>query len=136
MSNFNNVVLLGNLVADPELVSVGSSQVGKFRLAVSRKFTTKEGEKRDDTLYIDCEMWGARASALQKYVSKGDPILVHGYLKQDSWQTKDGQSRTKILVSVQDFEFISTRGRSENQDSAKSSQYAEAKSLDAQDIPF
>ena len=136
MSNFNNVVLLGNLVANPELVSVGSSQVAKFRLAVSRKFTTKEGEKRDDTLYIDCEMWGVRASALEKYVSKGDPILVHGYLKQDSWQTKEGQSRTKILVSVQDFEFISTRGRSENQEAPQARQYANAQSLDEQDIPF
>ena len=113
MANFNNVTLLGNMVADAESKEISQGNpVCKFRLAVNRKFTTKSGDKKSDTLYIDCEMWGKRAEAIQKYTKKGDPLLVNGFLKQDSWETKDGEYRSKILVSVQDFEFISTKGGS------------------------
>ena len=110
MANFNNVTLVGNLVADPEHKEISEGNpVCKFRLAINRKFTTKGGEKKSDTLYIDCEMWGKRADAVNKYLKKGDPMLVNGYLKQDTWETKDGEYRSKILVSVQDFEFIGGR---------------------------
>ena len=113
MANFNNVTLLGNMVADAESKEISQGNpVCKFRLAVNRKFTTKSGDKKSDTLYIDCEMWGKRAEAIQKYTKKGDPLLVNGFLKQDSWESKDVEYRSKILVSVQDFEFISTKGGS------------------------
>lgn len=133
MANFNNVVLLGNLVADPELKDVGDSKVSKFRLAVNRKYTTKGGEKRDDTLYIDCEMWGPRGEALKKYTKKGEPILVHGFLKQESWQNKDGENRSKILVSIQDFEFISSRS---NKSEGTNGEATEKVALSSEDIPF
>ena len=129
MANFNNVTLLGNMVADAECKEISQGNpVSKFRLAVNRKFTTKSGEKKSDTLYIDCEMWGKRAEAISKYTKKGDPILVNGYLKQDNWESKEGEKRSKILVSVQDFEFISTRDGSQTT-TAKSEPQLE-------DVPF
>jgi len=135
MANFNNVTLLGNLVADPELKEISDANpVSKFRLAVNRKFTTKSGDKKSDTLYIDCEMWGKRAEALQKYTKKGDPLLVNGFLKQDTWETKDGEYRSKILVSVQDFEFISTKGSSSSDESAGASPAKSEPQLE--DVPF
>lgn len=133
MANFNNVTLLGNLVADVELKEISENNpVGKFRLAVNRKYNTKSGEKRSDTLYIDCEMWGQRANALSKYTKKGDPLLINGYLKQDTWETKDGEKRSKILASVQDFEFISTKGQSDSGTTTK----PESKQPDMADVPF
>ena len=133
MANFNNVTLLGNLVADVELKEISDNNtVGKFRLAVNRKYNTKSGEKRSDTLYIDCEMWGQRANALSKYTKKGDPLLVNGYLKQETWESKEGEKRSKILASVQEFEFISNKGQSESGDMAMS----ESKQADMADVPF
>jgi single-strand DNA-binding protein len=98
-------------------------------MAVNRKFTTKSGDKRDETLYIDCEMWGKRAGVINQYLSKGDPILVTGFLKQDTWETEGGDKRSKIYVSVQDFEFISTK-------SNNSKNSTETKEPELSDVPF
>ncbi len=131
MADFNNVTLVGNLVADPEKKEISEGNpVCKFRLAVNRKFTTKSGEKKADALYIDCEMWGKRAEVVDKYLKKGDPMLVNGFLKQDTWESKDGEYRSKILVSVQDFEFIGSKG---DESGSSSSSKAEPK---LEDVPF
>ena len=131
MANFNSVTLLGNLVADVETKEISENNpVGKFRLAVNRKYNTKSGEKKSDTLYIDCEMWGQRVKALAKYTKKGDPLLINGYLKQDTWESKEGEKRSKILASVQDFEFISNKGDSD------ATTNTEAKQADMADVPF
>jgi len=133
MANFNNVVLLGNLVADPETKDLNeNSSVTKFRMAVNRKYTTKSGEKKDDTIYIDCELWGARGKALQKYTSKGEAVLVNGFLKQESWQTKEGENRSKFVVSVQDFEFISSK----DSNKSVSKNTKQEASISSDDVPF
>jgi single-strand DNA-binding protein len=109
MANYNKVILAANLVSDPELKNVGDSNVVRFRVAINRKFTTKSGEKKEESTYIDCEMWGARASIISEYMTKGDPILIDGILKQENWETKDGEKRSKHIISIQDFEFMSNK---------------------------
>lgn len=144
MSNFNKVVLVGNLVTDPELKEIGeNNSVVRFRMAINRRYTTKSGEKKEETTYIDCEMWGARASVISEYLKKSDPVLVEGHLKQESWENKDGEKRSKILVSIEDFEFLSRRSSGEQQTESKQSSKttkkastSKSKESDLQDIPF
>lgn len=144
MSNFNKVVLVGNLVSDPELKEIGdNNSVVRFRMAINRRYTTKSGEKKEETTYIDCEMWGARAGVISEYVKKADPILVEGHLKQENWENKDGEKRSKILVSIEDFEFLSRRGggggeeqKEEPRASQKTSSKVNKNQSDLQDIPF
>ena len=144
MSNFNKVILVGNLVTDPELKEIGeNNSVVRFRMAINRRYTTKSGEKKEETTYIDCEMWGARASVISEYIKKSDPILVEGHLKQESWENKDGEKRSKILVSIEDFEFLSRRSSGEQSaeskqpaKTTKKSSSVKSKESDLQDIPF
>jgi single-strand DNA-binding protein len=144
MSNFNKVVLVGNLVTDPELKEIGeSNNVVRFRMAINRRYTTKSGEKKEDTTYIDCEMWGPRAGVIAEYVKKSDPILVEGHLKQENWENKDGEKRSKILVSIEDFEFLQRRNSDNAQSSEKSVQKPSKKvssgkssEKNLEDIPF
>jgi single-strand DNA-binding protein len=142
MSNFNKVVLVGNLVSDPELKEIGdNNSVVRFRMAINRRYTTKSGEKKEETTYIDCEMWGSRAGVISEYLKKSDPILVEGHLKQENWENKDGEKRSKILVSIEDFEFLSKRGsgdsqQSESKPSQKITKKSTQKQSDLQDIPF
>lgn len=142
MSNFNKVVLVGNLVSDPELKEIGdNNSVVRFRMAINRRYTTKSGEKKEETTYIDCEMWGSRAGVISEYLKKSDPILVEGHLKQENWENKDGEKRSKILVSIEDFEFLSRRGggdepKSEPKSAQKTSSKVTKKQSDLQDIPF
>jgi single-strand DNA-binding protein len=137
MANFNKVIVAANLVSDPELKSVGDSNVVRFRVAINRKFTTKSGEKKEESTYIDAEMWGARASVISEYLKKGDPILMEGHLKQENWETKDGEKRSKILVAIEDFEFMNGKKDADSKPMPEAKSKPRQKSeVSLQDIPF
>ena len=65
MANLNKVFLMGNMTRDPELrYTPGGASVCEFGLAVNRKFTTRDGEKRDETLFVDVAMAASPAPDL------------------------------------------------------------------------
>ena len=111
MANFNKVLLIGNLTRDPELKHTPSNQaVASIGLAVNRNYTTKDGEKREETTFVDCEAWGRQAEVMSQYLAKGRPVMIEGRLKLDQWQDKDGNNRSKLRVVVENFQFLGGRG--------------------------
>jgi single-strand DNA-binding protein len=114
MANFNKVVLLGNLTRDVEVRATQSGiTVGKFGLAINRQSTSREGEKRESTCFVDLTAFGRQAEILQQYVGKGSPLFVEGRLEYSTWEARDGGGkRSKLEVIVENFQFIG--GRSEN----------------------
>jgi single-strand DNA-binding protein len=71
-------------------------------LAVTRYFKGKDGEKKDDTTFVDVTVWEKTAEYCSQRLRQGRPILVEGRLKSDSWEDKTtGQKRTKIEVQAQ-----------------------------------
>ncbi|MEO0793928.1 MAG: single-stranded DNA-binding protein [Verrucomicrobiota bacterium] len=115
MASFNKVILMGNMVADPEMrVTPGGMSICKFTLAVNRQFTTKEGEQREEVAYVDVDAFGRSAETISKYLSKGNPILVEGRLRQDKWETPQGEKRSKLMVVCESFKFVGGRESSES----------------------
>jgi len=112
MASYNKVLLMGNLTRDIEVRQIGSGQsVANFGLAVTHKYRTAAGENREETTFVDCEMWGKRGEAMARYLSKGKPVFIEGRLKLDTWQDKnDGSNRSKLRVVAESFEFIDSRG--------------------------
>jgi len=107
--SFNKVFLMGNLTRDVELRHTsGNNAVANLGLAVNRRYTTAEGERREEVTFVDCEAWGKTAETLSKYLSKGRPVFIEGRLKLDSWE-KDGQKFSKLRVVVEGFQFIDSR---------------------------
>ena len=101
MASFNQVILLGNLTRDIELRHTPSNQtVANIGLAVNRTFQTKDGERREETTFVDCESWGRQAEVMAQYLSKGRPVFIQGRLKLDTWQDQQGQNRSKLKVVV------------------------------------
>ncbi len=99
--SFNLVVLEGRLVRDPELKNVGSTQVCKFALAVSRKYKDTE-----ETIFPDIAVWGAQAPACGQYLKKGSNVLVQGVLREEKWNAQDGTPKTKIVVNADKVVFL------------------------------
>ena len=95
---YNKVLLIGNVVKDPEVKSVKDTSVAKFRLAVDDQY------KKDSVIYIDVEAWDKQAEFAQKWLKKGKGVIVDGRLCMDSWE-KDGKKETKIYVKAQDVRF-------------------------------
>ena len=107
MSNFNKILLMGNLTRDPQLSYLPSqTAVVDFGLAVNRRWTGQDGSQRNDTCFVDCRMFGRRAEVINKYCKKGNPLFVEGRLTFDSWTAQDGTKRSKHRITVENFEFI------------------------------
>ncbi|MCP4836786.1 MAG: single-stranded DNA-binding protein [Phycisphaera sp.] len=127
MASFNQVILLGNLTRDIELRHTPSNQtVANIGLAVNRTFQTKDGERREETTFVDCESWGRQAEVMAQYLSKGRPVLIQGRLKLDSWQDKDGGNRSKLKVVVENFQFVGGREGGGNGGGGGGGSYASA----------
>lgn len=103
-ASINKVILIGNLGKDVELRQAGSSPVADLRLATTRRFKDKLGELREETEWHTVTAWGRTAENCAKYLSKGRPVYVEGYLKTDTYE-KDGVTRysTKIVADAVQF---------------------------------
>lgn len=140
MSNFNKILLMGNLTRDPQLSYLPSqTAVVDFGLAVNRRWKSREGEDKKETCFVDCRMFGRRAEVINKYCKKGNPLFIEGRLTFDSWQAQDGTKRSKLRITVENFEFIGgasgTGGRQTEQNTAEPAGQSE-QSVNADDIPF
>ena len=106
-SNINRVSISGNLTRDSELRSANNgTAILNFSVAVNDR--RKVGEEWQDVPnYIDCVMFGARATALQTYLVKGTKVAIDGKLRWSSWETKEGSKRSKLEVVVDEMELMS-----------------------------
>ena len=111
MANFNRIILVGNLTRDPQLKYLPSQMaVVEFGLAVNHKFRTKDGQDREEVLFIDCSCFGKGADVINRYCQKGKPLLVEGRLKYDTWEDKQGGGkRSKHSVIVDNFQLMGGR---------------------------
>lgn len=125
MASFNKVILMGNLTRDPETrVTTTGLTICKLVLAVNRVFSTKDGERREETTFVDIDAFGKQAEVITKYFRKGKPIMVEGRLKLDQWEANDGQKRSKLGVVLENFQFIG--GRDDNDSSGNSWGYEQS----------
>ena len=109
MASFNKVILLGNLTRDPQLSYLPSqTAVVDFGLATNRKWTGQDGQLREEVCFVDCRTFGKPAETINKYCKKGRLLLVEGRLTFDSWTGKDGEKRSKLRVTVDSFQFVSS----------------------------
>ena len=120
--SINRVVISGNLTRDPELRSTASGMsVLGFGVAVNdRRKNNQTGEWEDYPNFIDCTMFGARADALSRILAKGTKVAIEGKLRWSQWE-KDGQKRSKLEVIVDEVEFFSQRGGSDQQGGGRQS---------------
>ena len=140
MSNFNKILLMGNLTRDPQLSYLPSqTAVVEFGLAVNRRWKSKEGENKDETCFVDCRMFGRRAEVINKYCKKGNPLFIEGRLTFDSWQAQDGTKRSKHRITVENFEFIggaSGQGARQTDQSNAGTAGQTQQNVNSDDIPF
>lgn len=103
MHNVNKVIMQGNLTKDPECKDVTSSKLCRFTLASNREYKdTKE------VCFVEVNCWGGLAELVEKYLTKGRPILLEGRLKLDTWE-KDGVKMSKHSIVAEEIQFLGTK---------------------------
>ncbi len=104
--NFNKVILAGYLTRDPQLsFTPAQKPVVDFGLAINRNWTGQDGQKREETCFVDCRAFGKTAETINQYLAKGKPILLEGRLHFSAWE-KDGRKFNKLRVTVDQFQFV------------------------------
>lgn len=111
MASFNKVILMGRLVAAPELKTTpGGLPVTSFTLAVDRKYQ-KDGERKAD--FPTIVAWRQTAEFICKYFTKGSAIIICGELQTRSWTDDAGKKRYATEVLANEVNFVESKKNSE-----------------------
>lgn len=116
--SLNQVQLIGNLGANPEIISLASGNKTTFSVATNERYTDKNGNPKTDTEWHSVICWGNLADITARYLRKGSSVFVQGKIKTRSYDDQNGQKRyvTEIIAS--------------------SVQFLDAKAQDSQQAPF
>lgn len=111
MPNYNHVVIMGNATRDPELrYTPKGTAVCELGLAINRSYTGDDGQKKQDTTFVDVTFWARVAEIVQQYVKKGNPLFVQGRLQLETWQDKQtNQPRSKLKVVGENIQLLTGR---------------------------
>ncbi len=118
MANLNKVMIIGNLTADPEVrTTPRGNSLTELRLAVNRITNGQgDGERREETTFLDVTCWGRTGEIAAQYLSKGRPVFIEGRLQQDSWEDKQtGQRRSRIRIIAENLQLLGGRGEGSSQ---------------------
>ena len=132
--SINRVVISGNLTRDPELrTTQQGTQVLSMGVAVNDKHkNASTGEWEDYANFVDCTLFGNRAEAVSKFLSKGSKVMIDGRLRWSQWE-RDGQKRSKLEVIVQDIDCPNVAKKDSSSDGSAIDEEA---GLYDEDIPF
>ena len=109
MSDINRVTLIGRLTREVETKSTPSgATVATFTLANGRTWT-QNGEKKEQTSFIDCVAWQKVGEIIAQYTAKGHKIAVEGRLTQRSWTDQEGNKKSRMEVVVENFQFLQAK---------------------------
>jgi single-strand DNA-binding protein len=142
----NRVILLGNLGTDPELKIAASGQaVLKLRIATNESYLDKNKQRVERVEWHDIVVFGVRAEALAKLLSKGSRVLVEGGLRTSSYESS-GVTRYKTEVIAREICFAGKRSEEQADDESaprfvprsgrNGSPKVESEPLPMEDIPF
>ena len=95
----NTVTIVGNVTRDPELRYLTSgTALASFGVAWNNRYKNNAGEQVEDTSFFDVTCWRDLADNVAESIRKGDRVIVFGRLDQRSWETQDGDKRSKVEI--------------------------------------
>lgn len=113
---YQRLVLVGNLGRDPEMrYTPSGSPVTSFPVATSRKYTTTDGQLKEETVWFRVQVWGKQAETVNQYLTKGRQVLVEGNLIGDEnggpkiWMDKEGKPRASFEVRAFTVRFLGSK---------------------------
>ena len=104
-------MVIGNLGSDPEMrYTPSGNPVTSFRIATSRRYTSQDGERREDTEWFRVVTWNRLAEQCNQYLTKGRRVYAEGRLRSDTWVGNDGQTRFTNEINAFTVLFLDSTG--------------------------
>ena len=108
--SINKAIIVGNLTRDPEMRYTPNGQaVTSFGVATNRRWTTNEGEQREETEFHNVVAWGKLAEICSQLLRKGRKVYIEGRLQTRSWEGKDGVTRRRTEIVTRDMVVLDKR---------------------------
>ena len=135
MVSVNKIIIIGNLGSEPEMrFTPNGRPVTSFSVATNWRFTTPEGERKEETEWFTIVTWGRLAEQCNQFLTKGRLVYVEGRLRTHTWEGQDGQKRYRNEIVADRVSFL---------DRQAVAPYPEGKAaenrvgeLEPEDIPF
>jgi single-strand DNA-binding protein len=141
--SFNKIIMVGNLVRDPELrYTAQGTPVCSFSIATNERRKDKNGEMQDHTTWFRITLWNRLAETASQYLAKGRQVYIEGRLRVEEYIDRDGKPRHSLEVFATDMQFIGSRNDDTPYEKAASASASSSPAADSQpdlsdeDIPF
>jgi single-strand DNA-binding protein len=133
MASVNRVIVMGNLTRDPELrFAPSGAAVASFGLGINRRFRDNAGTQKDEATFVEIVAWGRQAELCGEYLGKGRLVLIEGRLRQERWESREGEARSALKVVADRIQFL-PNGRPQ---AAEEDPEAEGTDAPEGDVPF
>ncbi len=111
MVSLNKIIVIGNLGGEPEMRFTPSGRpVTSFNVATNHRYTTAEGERREETEWFNVVTWGKLAEQCNQFLNKGRLVYVEGRLHSHSWDGQDGQKHFRNEIIANSVSFLDRQG--------------------------
>ncbi len=144
MANLNKVMLIGRLTRDPEIKTFGNGgKVANIGFAVNNRRKNKQTDQWEDApVWVDLKVFNREtgrkmADLVESSLKKGQQIYVEGRLVLEEWAGKeDGKKQSKMVVYVDDFQFLEKREGGVGPASRPSGAAAKPSGDEIEEVPF
>jgi len=135
MVSVNKMIVIGNLGSEPEMrFTPNGRPVTSFRVATSWRYTTPDGERREETEWFTVVAWGKLAEQCNQFLNKGRLVYVEGRLRSHSWEGQDGQRRFRNEIVANRVRFLDRQAPAPLTE--EGAEEVAAHELEPEDIPF
>ena len=137
MVSLNKMTIIGNLGSEPEMRFTPSGKpVTSFSIATSWRYTTAEGERKEDTEWFSVVAWGKLAEQCNQFLTKGRLVYIEGRLRLRSWEGQDGQKRSRNEITAEKVKFLDRQGAPSAANEVKPDDVEQPGDVEPDDIPF
>ena len=139
MASINNVILLGNLGADPEMrYTAGGDAVASISIATSSSWNDKQsGEKREKTEWHRVVFFRRLAEVVGEYMKKGSSIYVEGQLQTNSYEDKNtGERKFSTQIVAREMQMLGSRNNVDGQQEPSQEMQSQEPPTFDDEIPF
>lgn len=110
MSSYQKVIICGNLGQDPNTkIFDGGGQVSNFSVATTEVWKNNTGEKQERTEWHNIVVNGKLSEIADKYLNKGDKVLIDGSLRTRKWTDQNGVDKYTTEIMCRNLTMISTK---------------------------
>ncbi len=140
MVSVNRMIIIGNLGSEPEMrFTPNGRPVTSFSVATNRRYTTSDGERREETEWFTVVTWGRLAEQCNQFLAKGRLVYVEGRLHSHSWEGQDGQKRYRNEIVADRVSFLDRQSSAqlpEEKSEISGAEVGGTDELEPDDIPF